>query len=76
MVLHCEGRNDLVMAFNTGNPVELTAILRYKLNVEKVNVQSRIPITVEKKSSNLTREASIDESASFQKRGNDVSVLD
>lgn len=76
VVLHCEGRNDLVMAFNTGNPVELTAILRYKLNVEKVNVQSRIPITVEKKSSNLTREASIDESASFQKRGNDVSVLD
>lgn len=77
-VIHCDSRQDLVLAFENASPVVLAAILRHHLKVKvATNVGKSLSIRF-KKEVMLRREAKIDNAmtTSFQKSGNDYVVLE
>lgn len=64
-ILHCSGRNDLVMVFASGNVVDLCARLTPRLKVNLL--PGPIPVTFEKKTLQVTRGDSVTGQAHYTK---------
>jgi myosin-1 len=75
VVIHCANRNDLVMVLSKGYAVECIARLSMLTGV-KPNLSRQIDIKVDKKKTILTREASMDQTVCYQKRGATIAALE